>query len=355
MDIRDIDKNFLQNTSFDRDKVAFYEVTEAPFELYGVFYDEREERFLRIPKDVAVSVGQGVDYLNRHTSGGRVRFSTDSTTFTLIVEYGGLEVMSHMAISGCCGFALCQNVGEEELFYKGAYPSLKDQERFVWQVPLRGSGMREYTLHFPLYQGVKKVYVGLDKGASVGKGKPYRKEKPILYYGSSITQGGCASRADTSYPAFICKRNNVDFVNLGFSGNAKAEEKMIDHLAGIDCSVFVFDYDYNAPDAEYLQKTHYPAYKRYREKKPDVPVLFISKPDEPTEDYTAKRAEIVKASYERAKAEGDERVYYIDGRTLFEKEWQNCTVDSCHPTDFGFYQMSLKIGQKLEEIFKNLK
>ncbi len=351
MDIRDIDKNFAQSTVFDKEKVDFFKVTEAPFELYGVFYDEKEGRFLRMSYDLSPKVSDGVHYLNRHTAGGRVRFSTNSKTLTLLIEYGGLEPMPHMTNAGCCGFSLCENTESEELFLGGAFPTSSDGETFAWQTTLL-AGEREYTLHFPLYQGVKAVYIGLDKGAKVGKGKPYKDVKPILYYGSSITQGGCANRADNSYQGFISKRNNIDFINLGFSGNAKAEPLMIDYLAGLDCSVFVFDYDHNAPSAEFLESTHYAAYKRYRQVKPNVPVVFVSKPDgQRAEADTAKRLEIIRTTYEKAKAEGDENVYFINGQTFFGERWANSTVDGCHPTDFGFYQMSLVIERVLEDIF----
>ncbi len=174
MKIQEIDKNFLQNAEYDREKVTLYDVTEAPFSLHGIFYDRARGKFLRMPQDRAMRVSDGVGYLVQHTAGGRVRFSTDSKTLTLIVEYDGLEIMSHMAISGCCGFALCEN-GEEEVLVRGIYPLYTEQEGFVRKVELVGEGMRDYTLHFPLYQGIKKVYIGLENGARVGAGKAYEK------------------------------------------------------------------------------------------------------------------------------------------------------------------------------------
>jgi len=118
----------------------------------------------------------------------------------------------------------------------------------------------------------------LDKNARVNGGKKYRDELPILYYGSSITQGGCASRPDHAYQALIAKWNNIDYINLGFSGNAKGEDIMVDYLASMDCGLFVCDYDHNAPTAEYLKNTHYCLYKRYREKQPSWLPLVLVKP-----------------------------------------------------------------------------
>ncbi len=352
MDIKKIDTNFLQNASFDEEKTTLYEVQESPFSLYGIRYDETQKAFARMPSGIANDVSDGVGYLSRHTAGGRVRFSTDSKTLTLLVQYDGLEAMPHMATSGCCGFSLCKNEGGKEIFSKGIFPLLEEKTGFVRKVELPCNGVRSYTLYFPLYQSVKSVYIGLDKGAFVGEGVPYEQIAPIVYYGSSITQGGCASRADTSYQGFICKRNNVDFINLGFSGNAMAERQMIEYLSGLPCSVFVFDYDHNAPTTAYLKATHYRAYRRYREKNPHTPVVFISRPNSPFEEETLERLEIIQESYAKGKAEGDENLYLIDGRTLLASEWENSTVDGCHPTDLGFYQMSLKIGETIDKILQ---
>ncbi len=348
MKLDDIDKNFLQNTAYDEENTTLYDVREAPFSLHGVFFDEKKDCFVRMTKK-ADGISVGYDYGTRQTAGGRIRFSTDSPSLTLVVQYGGPAEMAHMPLTGNSGFSLCENVGEAEIFRSILGPQWADKTGYVRRVTLP-QGKRDYTLYFPLYNGVKRVYVGLDKSASIEKGKPYEAVAPILYYGSSITQGGCASRPDTCYQGFICKRNNVDFINLGFCGSAKAEEGIIDYLASLDCSVFVYDYDHNAPNAEYLAATHYKGYKRYREKRRTTPIIFVSKPDLPRAEGTAERAAIVRESYEKARTDGDEKVYFIDGRTLFEKEWENCTVDGCHPTDFGFYQMSLKIGALIEEI-----
>ena len=91
------------------------------------------------------------------------------------------------------------------------------------------------------------MQIGLKEGAAVQGGRAYRKGGPVLYYGSSITQGGCASRPDNCYPAYISQWTNTDYINLGFSGNGKAEPAMVEYLASLPCRAFVCDYDHNAP------------------------------------------------------------------------------------------------------------
>ena len=145
--------------------------------------------------------------------------------------------------------------------------------------------------------------------------------------------------------------NNIDFINLGFSGNAKAELAMADYLANIDCSIFVCDYDYNAETAQELEAAHYLFYKRYRQTQKETPILFISKPDFEYDASSARREAIIRETYERAKSEGDNNVYFLVGRTFYgEHDRENCSVDGCHPNDLGFYYMAKKIYAKLQEI-----
>lgn len=350
MDIRKIDKNFLQNAAVPEGTV-FYGVTEPPFSLYGVFYEEKDRRFLRMPQKIADEVNSGVGVLCRNTSGGRVRFSTDSAHLTLAAKYGVLNKMTHMPLSGSGGFALCENTEKGEIFLCSLFPDFSEETGFVRTVPLAGKGMRNYTIYFPLYNDVNDLALGFAAGARVGKGAPYRPIKPVVYYGSSITQGGCASRADTDYQGFICKRNNVDFINLGFSGNAKGEERMADYLATLDCSALVIDYDHNAPSAAFLRETHCKFYERYRKQRPDTPVVFVSKPNYYRDPDAPERLKIIRETYKKALAAGD-KVYFVHGKSLFGKEWMNCEVDGCHPTDYGFYRMSLAIGRALDRILR---
>ena len=129
---------------------------------------------------------------------------------------------------------------------------------------------------------------------------------------------------------------------------------MVEYLSSIPCSLFVCDYDHNAPTAEHLQNTHYPLYARFRKANPETPILFLTRPNfyygiEELE----KRHEIVLATYEKAKAQGDNKVYFLSGKTFFEGG-QVCdyTVDGCHPTDYGFKKMADKIYESIQMIFQ---
>ena len=353
MGIKNIDKNFvLYNTSYCENGMDYYAIPNANFDLYGVFFDGNNG-FLRMPLDIATSVSDGVRQLCNNTTGGRVRFATNSDNFEIKVTYDEFWPMQHMPIVGQGGFILIEekNDGTRHIV-RILPPDFSDAKGYTASTKLKGEGMRNYILYFPLYNEVKSLTIGLDAGAIVEKGYKYKDIKPILYYGSSITQGGCASRPDNSYQAIIEKWNNIDFINLGFSGNGMAEDSMVDYLTKIDCSLFVCDYDYNAPDVEYLKNTHYKLYKNYRKVRKDTPILFLSKPDLWDEDENEREA-VIFETYQKALSEGDKNVYFIDGRTFYpEFVRDNCAVDGCHPNDLGFYYMASKIYEKMKEINK---
>lgn len=356
-EITSIDKNLLLNNKTVEEGMRYYKIPNEAFSLHGVFYDENLNRFQRMDKDVANATSENVDALSGYTSGGRLWFRTNAKKMSIRVTYDQLPVFSKMAITGQGGFLLCvmNNSGESELCNLCA-PLYSNQKGFTASVNLAGD-MRSYCLYFPLYNTVNTLTVGLDENAQVEAYNPYRKAvEPILYYGSSITMGGCVGRPDNAYQAMIAKWNNIDFINLGFSGSAKAEDVIVDYLAGIDCSLFVCDYDHNAPTAEYLEKTHYRLYERYRKTRPNTPILFISAPNPERHDAFGKRRNIIKKTFKKAKASGDENVWFLDGRSLLgSKDRDFCWVDGVHPNDLGFYRMATKIYQKMQEINKIFK
>lgn len=353
MNIQKYDTNFNMRKQSENGERIQYVIPNANFSLYGLSYDYENGCFCRMPETIAQTVSEGVQYFAKNTAGGRLRFSTDSNLLEIKATYRVLELMQHMPITGSGSFSLFEETETSEKFIGNFSPLPKEQTGFSAEMKLQGGRMRNYILYFPLYNDVKTLTIGLEKNAKVGNGKEYKNVKPILYYGSSITQGGCASRPDACYQALISKWNNVDYINMGFSGNAKGEREMVDYLAGIDCSLFVCDYDHNAPTAEYLENTHYSLYERYRKQRPNTPILFITKPNVRTDEEGELRWNIIQSTYHRAQKLGDKNVYFLSGKTFFKhEEYAKYTVDCAHPTDYGFYKMAKVIYKKMEKIDK---
>ena len=357
MDIQKIDQNFEMSFTPPAD-VAFFSALEAPFCTYGVRFCPQEGLFRRIPREVAEATRVGVSRLSYHTSGGRIRFVTDSPYVIVRVEEPFEVPFSHMTVAGKCGISLYANrkfVGTIMPTYEqivSADPSRGGSGTIVFdgiKYPYRtDSAPYIVDLFLPLYSAVKSVHVGVRKGTWLQAAPPYQYQKPVLFYGSSITQGGCASKPGDDYVGRICRALDVDVINLGFSGNAKGEPKMAEYLAAQDPAVFVLDYDHNAPSAEHLQKTHYALYKTVRDAHPDTPIILMTMPTvegyEARPTNAARRAEILK-TFEVARAGGDQNLYFVDCYGCFgEAERGECgTVDDCHPNSLGFLRMSERL------------
>jgi hypothetical protein len=351
-----LDANFKFNDILDCGyQLEWYPFNEDFFSLYGVFYDKTEGQFLRLPRKIADATSVGVSWLANQTSGGRLRFCTDSKIIAIKAEEGLCAFKSHIPVTGQMGFALYTD-GKYERSFAPDLSAIENRQNetfsfstfFKTIYPKPNGEFYNYDLYFPLYSSVKQLYVGVIKGSKFQATKKYSCDLPILYYGSSITQGACASHPGNEYQGHISRALDLDYINLGFAGKACGEQVMAEYISSIPHSIFVMDYDNNAPTLEHLEKTHYAFYKTYRKICKDTPVIFITKPNYWIgNDNLGKgllaTTKIIKNSYKKALAEGDKNVYFIDGKTFFGKDLFSCTVDSVHPNDLGFYLMAKKL------------
>jgi len=353
MNIAKIDKNFKVETHIQKDNIKFYDVKAEPFKVYGVFH--QGGKFRRMPEDVAAKVSDGVNCLHSNTAGGRVRFKTDSKYVAIYTKMSNIGKMPHFALTGSAGFDLYVRIDGEDRYIGSYKPPFEITDGYESIIEFDDEQMREITINFPLYSDVNELYIGLSDEAHVFEADNYKYEKPIVYYGSSITQGGCASRPGNSYQAIITRRFDIDHINLGFSGNAKAEDTMAEYIKTLDMSIFVYDYDHNSPNCEHYEKTHEKMFKTIREAHPDIPIIMMSRPNHYLNEGMKKRVEIMKKTYKNAKANGDNNVYFLTGENLTVLCKNEGTVDNVHPNDFGFASMAAALGDLLENEIFNLK
>ena len=333
-DITEIDPNFRQATVGNRE-VRFADVRKAPFVLTGfAFRKSEDEPFYRIPTEFTKEqVNGGVLALAKHPSGGAVLFRTNSPFIALLSDPPTGADMNHMPATGVSGYDLYERLPNHKERFISIIRTTKDGSI----VNVGGKAMRDYIIFLPLYSSVNKLEIGVAPDATFEPPTPQRLSRPIVFYGSSITQGGCCSRPGNNYTTMICRALDVPQVNLGFSGSARGETAMAEAIAQIDAAMFVYDYDHNAPSLEHLQKTHEPFFKIIRAARPDMPILILSRPD--TANGGARR-DCIKATYDNAVKAGDKNVYFFNGDHLFDPIGLNyCTVDGCHPNDLGFYRM----------------
>lgn len=345
--IAEVDANFAVKRP-TRDGREYYNIQESPFETFGLIREGGKYR--RMPEAVAKSVSEGVFCLHANTAGGRVRFRTDSTSVAIAAKLGPIYRAPHFAMTGGSGFDLYETGEHTDRYMATFVPPCNMTDGYESALSTDGK-MREYTINFPLYNDVIELEIGLDIGARLEAPSAYVGELPVVYYGSSITQGGCASRPGRAYQNVISRRFHRDFVNLGFSGNAKGEDNMADYVASLPMSMFVYDYDHNAPTPEHLAATHEKMFRRVRAAHPDIPIILMTRPKLELSEEEKQRLEIVRTTWENARRAGDENVYFLTGAELMADCGDEGTVDHCHPTDLGFASMARALGDLMQTIY----
>lgn len=328
--------------------MKWYHLTDPALSLEGLALSDREgRRYWRLPADVIDQVNSGVSEVAKFPSGARVRFATDSRRIALCAVVGPAGYIKNVGAIGKCGLA---GYVDGEWHYV-VYPAASDAEEMTGAYDLDGK-MHEHTVYLPLFTPLYDLMIGLDDDAQVKPPRPYAVQKPIVFYGSSITNGASATHAGNAYVSIVCRRLDASFLNLGFSGSARGEERIARYIAGLDMSLFVMDYDHNAPDAAHLEATHERFFRIVREAQPDLPIALISKPDFDIDpEGNAARRAVIRRTYEHALAAGDARVRFIDGETLFgTTERRDCLVDGTHPNDLGFRRMANAITPVLREL-----
>ena len=353
------DKNLIIPKGQKEDTV-FYDIRKPPFKIYGLYEPLTEPVFRRIPEEVAKGMSDGAYFHHANTTGGRVRFKTDSPYISVRAKMGHSSVMPHEAMAGSLGFDVyADGYHERALFppvgYDGFTPVVSVDPVFcamsTFALPAPAEdGMRDITVYMPLYSSVDSMEIGIAPDAKIAEGGEYSHKTPIVFYGSSITQGCAATRPSTCYCAIVAGELDSDFINLGFSGNARGEAAITDYIASLDMSLFVYDYDHNAPNAEFLRKTHKTMFEKIRAAHPSLPIIMMSRPDRDRHPDKAERTSIVRETYESAIASGDKNVYFIDGHELFEDKYRELsTVDGIHPTDIGFLSMAKRVLKTISD------
>ena len=326
--------------------VKFYDPQQAPFRIHGVWMEGGV--FRRMPDEVAKKVSNDVYEKSRCSAGGRIRFITDSP-YVIIRTKVSISRDCHGTLTGDAGYDLYTTY-EGETHYGGTFMFPADfvdkYESIVNLTPRK----QLITINMPLLAETSEVSIGLADGCLLEEAPDYSRKMPIVYYGSSITHGGRASRSGMAYTNIVARRFDSDYISLGFSASARGQVEMAEYIASLKMSVFVMDYDHNSPTDE-LAINHPRMFDIIRAAQPDLPILMMSRPMYYlNEDDTARR-DIVKGTYERAKAAGDENVYFLSGPELMALAGDEGTVDGCHPSDLGFFSMAAAVSKVMEEIF----
>lgn len=339
---------------YQSNDMRIYGITEAPLRIYGLAVaNARERQFYRLPIDMLEKMPQ-YDRLGRRAVGGRVRFATDSTKLYVKITLACTREDINIPLSGSAGADIYLGSGRESRYLGYVAPDRHSPDEISAEKTFDLSGeMQTVTINLPRNDHLLAMEVGVCSGAALTEAPEYAIAAPIVFYGSSITEGGCAPRAGCAYTSAVCRWLDADYVNFGFSGGAKGEEVFARFIASLPAmSAFVLDYDHNAPSVEHLAATHAAFFGIVRKAWPELPIVMMSRPDaDKYPDDGARRRDVVRATYSAAVAAGDKRVWFLDGGEFFGTEGRmECTVDGTHPNALGFMRMAERLYPLLSDI-----
>ncbi|QDV48280.1 SGNH/GDSL hydrolase family protein [Gimesia fumaroli] len=341
----------------EKDKTQWFDIKNIGVEGKG--WADTEAFFDRLPAKAKGVVRPPVWSLSKHSAGMAVRFVTDATTIKAKWKLTSASLaLPHMAGTGVSGVDLYVKTDTEKWCWLAVGKPTR-QENILTLISDLIPGTREYFLYLPLYNGVTSVEIGIPESSQLWKAPPREsgKNKPLVFWGTSITQGGCASRPGMVHTAILGRRLNRPVINLGFSGNGRMEPEVAKLVAELDASVFIMDCLPNVK-ADVVAKETEPLVKTLRAAHPETPILLV-------EDRTYSNAYLKKSSqkrhrtsrqalreaYERLKKEGVKNLYYLEGDGLLGEDTEG-TVDSSHPTDLGFFRQADAFEKVLKPILE---
>ncbi|MDG3005806.1 SGNH/GDSL hydrolase family protein [Paludisphaera mucosa] len=315
--------------------------------------------FDRLPAKAEGVVRPPVWNLSRDSAGIAVRFVTDATEIHArwTLTKGGLA-MPHMPATGVSGLDLyARDAAGRWRWVAVGQPSEKANTKML--VKGLDSATREYLLYLPLYNGVSAVEVGVPNGVEIRPADPRKPEsaRPIVFYGTSITHGGCASRPGMVHTAILGRWLDRPVINLGFSGNGTMDSSIADLLVEIDAAVYVIDCLPNMT-ADMIAERTGPLVKTLRKTRPEVPILLVE--DRSYTDSTFLKAHrernetsraALKKAFRTLVDEGIPNLHYLEGPAQLGDDGEG-TVDGSHPTDLGFQKMADVFTPAVESALK---
>ena len=353
----------VANAVVDTNGIKWIDGKYLPLE--GKCFKDVDDFYDRLPKNVTTNVNGGVRSMKHHTSGMQFRFRTDSKNLHFRwTPYSPNLAMYHMPATGVSGidvYRYDRKAGRWFYVRTGGIRSGSEGRLDVSWAP--GD---DCLVNLPLYNGIKTFALGIDKKATVEALGPRKSgiNKPVVFYGTSITHGGCASRPGLAFPSIVGRDLDVPIVNLGFSGSGRMELEMSEHLAAIDASCYVLDCLWNmsrpapgesrafhdmyakgfdANDGISVVRFRYePFIRNLRAKRPGVPIVMAEQCDVYCKGPSAKD-QFIRQLYEKLIAEGWKNLVYLPKTNMYTGDLEG-TVDGCHPNDWGMMSMAKAFG-----------
>jgi hypothetical protein len=335
--------------------IVWFDIRELGIEGQG--FKDTKSPYDRLPARAEGKVRDAVWSLSRDSAGMCVRFATDSPAVHCRWSLTKANLaMPHMAATGVSGVDLYVQTERGWRWVACGRPAAQSNNAaLIAGLP---TGRREWLLYLPLYNGATSVEVGIAKESQISPlPRAASAAKPILFYGTSITHGACASRPGMVHTAILGRRLDRPVINLGFSGNGKMEKEVVELINEIDAEMYVIDCLPNMTAAEVTERTG-PLVALLRKGHPDTPIVLVEdrtyadahiNPAKRERNDTSRVA--LKGEYEKLVAAGVKGLHYIPGEHLLGDDDEG-TVDSSHPTDLGFVRQADAMEKVMRPLVK---
>lgn len=334
-------------------QIVYHDASSLP--LLGKATDATQERYVRLPDSLQNKVRKELTDLGQNSAGMALRFRTNSTCIKARWSVRNNFGMAHMTAVGVKGLDLYGWVEGEWRFAGSAFPKGKQSESTL--VKNMTPEPREFMLYLPLYDGATQIEIGIDSLSTLELPQMDlpRRGRPLVFYGTSILQGGCANRPGMAHTNILSRKLQRECINLGFSGNARLDMEIAQVMAATDASLYVLDFLPNVTLEQMREKVG-AFYSLLRDTHPDVPILFVENPPFPHAAFNQEVArEIAEENawlrnyVKQLRQAGDKRVSLFTSEEMIGPDGE-ATVDGCHFTDLGF----ARYAEQLLPVLKKL-
>ena len=348
----------------NEDVIWFDPLETNAIRIRGFAWFDNDRRYRRLPASsdsLVARVSPNVARLSGDAAGGQIHFRTDSDTVEIAAELAAPSLMSHMTIASQGGFDCYVGSDFSDLKFYATTTFPVDAKSYRYRFFAGVPGDKLVVLNFPLYNRVESVRVGVKPGAVLRDPGDFPQPGRIVVYGTSITQGACASRPGLCYTNILSRRLGIEFINLGFSGSAFGEPEIAELVSEVSgARMFVLDYEANAGTNGRLYRTLEDFIKIIRGRYPNAPIVVVSRIkylfDELNPGTLGKMRrelrEFQKNVVSALREKGDDAVYFVDGSGFFPDDYHEFTVDSVHPNDIGFYRIAEGLEKEIRKILK---
>jgi len=325
-------------------KIVWYNAELLGVEGKG--WTDTESYYDRLPLKAKGVVREPVWNLSHDSAGMSVSFKTGSDTLYVRWDLTETEnlAMPHMPATGVSGIDLYarDNTGKLKFCANGRPKEGSNQATFVLPPS------EEFVLYLPLYNGLKQLQIGIPQNKILSKLPPASPNQSIVFYGTSITQGGCASRPGMAATTIVGRVLDAPVINLGFSGNGRMEAEMAELLSELDPAVYVLDCLWNM-SYEMVSERLEPFVNKLRESRPDTPILLVE--DSSVKNVPTPKGDILRQIYAQLQAQGVQGLYLLPNTDMLGED-SDGTVDGCHPNDLGMARQAAVFVKCLGPILK---